>query len=108
MTAHVLALRFVRLAQFSCLAVLLGTWLALTLSSPKPSTLTPRELAEREAFARYAAQELLLAPQALAIPAVVLLAAAMSVAVFRRPEAGAAGGGAMKPMKKDRTFGGRR
>lgn len=85
MTAHALPLRFVRLAQSSGLAVLLGTWLATTLSSPSPATFTPRELIEREAFALYATQELLPVPQPLAIPAVVLLFAAMSVAVYRRP-----------------------
>ncbi len=85
MTAHTLPLRAVRLAQSSCLAALLGTWLAFTLSSPFPATLTPREIVERDAIGRQMRQEFLAVPNALAIPAVVLLSAAMSVAVFRRP-----------------------
>jgi len=85
MTAHALSVRFVRLAHSSCLAVLLGIWLAVTLSSPAPATLTPRELLEREAFDRCAAQERLPVPEPLAIPAVALLVAAMSLAVYRRP-----------------------
>lgn len=86
MTAHALPLhaRFVRAAQSSFLVTLAGIWLALTLTSTLPVTLTPRELVEREAFCRQQDQDRMPVLDALAIPALVLAAGAIGLAAVVR------------------------
>lgn len=87
MTARMLPFRetrFLRIAQSSFLVVLAGIWLALTLISPRPATLTPRELEERDAFCRQTRQDFLPAPDAFAIPAVVLAGGALGLAAVVR------------------------
>lgn len=86
MTAHVLPLhaRFVRAAQSSFLLTLTGIWLALTLTSTLPVTLTPRELVERETFCRQEQQDRMPVPDAFAIPALVLASGAFGLAAVVR------------------------